>query len=110
MNRVATSEDVEFVMHAMVRGLFPEWREYVADRSPEQGNAFLVKRLFAETKGAIIATNPPLACGFVADRVLLYLLQRSPLKRAVVEMPEMPGYLYLDAATMEAKIKRGAWW
>lgn len=88
------------IMESVTRGLFPEWNGCGPTRD----------RLIKEKKGAIIATNPPLACGFVADHVLLHLLRQSPVRRKVTEVPPMPGYLYLDAAQMMAKIVKGKWW
>ncbi len=68
------------------------------------------ERLIVEGKGAILATNPPLATGLIADRVLLYLLRDSGVKRDIAELPEMPGYLYIDVGKMEARVVKGKWW
>ena len=98
---IARDEIIERVM----RGLVPEIPEYKSgDRE------ILWRRLKEEGRASIFATNPPLSTGFVANRVALYLLNRkSSLKREIAEIPEMPGYLYLDAAKMEAKVVRGRW-
>jgi len=46
----------------------------------------------------------------MANRILLYLLKSSSVKRDIVAVPEMPGYLYFDAAKMEAKTVTEQWW
>jgi molybdopterin/thiamine biosynthesis adenylyltransferase len=98
--------DLIHFMERVAHGLVCEWPEYCADYA--HGNRVYTRhRLIRERRAAIIATNPALACGFVADRVLLHLLQASTTKRTIEEMPVAPGYLYLDAATMTAKVVRG---
>lgn len=100
----ATAEEVTRVADAVTKGLFPEWPEYCVNAAPLTNRMFTHARLVHEGKGPIIATNPPFAAGFLADRVLLQLLGRSPVARTVVEVPPAPGYLFLDAATMQAKV------
>lgn len=103
-NREASPDEVRAVMEAMLRGLVPELPEYC----PEDANYRTVDaargRLFAENKATIIATNPPLASGFLADHVLLHLLGRSSVRRTIPRIPPPPGYLYFDAAFMRAAI------
>ncbi len=102
----ADEKTVKKIMDGVIKGLVPEVPEYY------DGNGeFVRERLFKEGKAPIIATNPPFAAGFFAGRMLFYLLQKkSPLKRDIVETPEMPSYLYFDVATMTAKIVKGKWW
>ncbi len=109
-NRSATRDDLVRVMERVTRSLFPEWPEYCAPSSLFRNRSITEKRLVDECRGAIIATNPPFASGFAADRVLLHLLKRSATPRDVTNIPEMPGYLYLDAALMQAKVVKGKWW
>ncbi len=109
-NHRATEAEIAHVAESVTRGLFFEWPEYCAPDAAVNNKTFTSNRLMKEGKGAIIATNPPFACGFVADHILLYLLQRNGNRRAVVEIPPMPGYLYLDAAKMQAKVVCGPWW
>ncbi len=106
----ATQAEILRVAESMARGLFFEWSEYGSDKAEAGSRDRTRRRLIAEGKGAIIATNPPLACGLVADHILLYLLRKSASSRSVVEIPPMPGYLYFDAARMQAKVVRRAWW
>ena len=102
----ATKSQVARVMESMLLGLVPELPDYYQGG----GNAEIVRqRLFTEGRASIIATNPPLATGFLADRVLLYLLKDSLTRRNIVETPEMPAYLYFDAALMQAKVVLGGW-
>ena len=78
--------------------------------SPVKNRVLTEERLFREGKGAVIATNIALACGFIANRVALHLLRNSSVQRTIAEVPEMPGSCYLDAATMEAMVVKGRWW
>lgn len=110
IERSATEGEVIRVMEAVMRGLFFELPEYSASGAAIQNRVFTRSRLLSEGRGAIIATNPPLACGFLADRVLLHLLRNIGIPRDIVELPPMPGYLYLDAAMMKANVVRGPWW
>ncbi len=109
-DRSANKAEIIRVMEATTRGLCFEWPEYCVEESLVKNKVLTRERLVKEGRGAVIATNPSLACGFAADRVALHLLEKSSVKRDIVEIPEMPGYLYLDAAKMEAKTVRGRWW
>ncbi len=87
----------------------PELQEYCTDK--QNGNLKACReRLLNEEKAPILSTNPALATGFIADWTLLHLLRNSGVKRDIAKLPEMPGYLYLDAAKMQAKIVNGKWW
>ena len=101
----ATDHEKRKVMDSVLKGLLPEFPEY-CNSKPLRNR----ERLLEERKAPIIATNPPLATGFLADHVLLYLLRNSSVKREVVKPPKMPGYLHFDAAKMEAKVVTGKWW
>ncbi len=104
--KTASKTQIARVMESMLEGLVPELPDYYQGG----GNADIVRmRLFTEGRASIIATNPPLATGFLADRVLLYLLRSSETKRNIVETPTMPAYLYFDAALMQAKVIKGRW-
>lgn len=103
-SKKGTPEEIRRVMESVMNGLLPEFPEYCERGQNFQNHRVSRERLIQEGKGAIIATNPPMATGFLANHVLLYLLRDSDIKRDVVQPPEMPGYLYFDAAKMEAKI------
>lgn len=108
-NKSATKEEIRFVMDRVIDGLLPELSEYCDDKDFSNRESFYT-RVFQEGKAPIIATNPPMATGFLADRILLYLLKSSSVKRDIVDVPAMPGYLYFDAAKMEAKTITESWW
>jgi molybdopterin/thiamine biosynthesis adenylyltransferase len=98
-----SEEKLEEIVERLILCVAPEAQEYCIDGR----NANLKvcrRRLLKEGKAPIITTNPAFATGFIADWTLLYLLRNSGLKRDIVEIPEMPGYLYLDAAKMQAKV------
>lgn len=109
--KTATPANIQRVQSAVLTGLVPEIPEYIADPEVFSTADQVVSRLMTEGKAPIVASNPPMATGFLANHVLLEILrQKSPLKRRVTYPPDMPGYLFFDAATMEAKVVEGTWW
>lgn len=98
-------EAIGDLVNRLLKGLVPELPEY------KVGDVKLaIKRLLEERKAPIFATQPPLSTGFVANRAVLHLLQRAGFeKRDIPGIPKMPGYLYFDAAFMQAKIVQGRW-
>jgi tRNA A37 threonylcarbamoyladenosine dehydratase len=109
-SNTASSDDVVFVMEAMLRFAAPELPEYSADLTIYSTVQALRDRLQKETRASIIATNPPMASGFLANQVLFHLLQTSPIPRNFVLVPVMPGYLMFDAGLLETKIEYAQWW
>lgn len=105
-NKKANQAEINRVMERMIRIFVPELPSYF------KGNrTFVRKRLREEGKASIICPNPHMAGGFFADRVLLHLLSQAGFnKRDITDVPEMPGYLYFDAARMKVKVVRGKWW
>lgn len=101
--------EINRVMEQVMKGLLPEFPNYSSDPAFDNYRVSR-RRLQEEGKAAIVATNPPMATGFLADRMLLYLLRDSLVRRDIVETPAMPGYLYFDAARMEAKVVTERWW
>lgn len=104
----ATKEEIRRLQESVLGGLLPKIPNYREEGFGDD-RLVLYSRLFKEGKATIVATNPPMATGFLADYILLYLLRDSTVKRNVVHPPEMPEYLYFDAARMEAKVVRGRW-
>jgi molybdopterin/thiamine biosynthesis adenylyltransferase len=105
----ACLEEKRRVMEAVLTAFVPDMPEYIGDGT--QGTAAaLTRRLFDEGKASIIATNPPMAAGFIANHALLALLEESPTRRTVVRVPAMPGYLAFDAALMQTWIVTQPWW
>ncbi|MDP2598234.1 MAG: ThiF family adenylyltransferase [Candidatus Liptonbacteria bacterium] len=104
----ASKKEIVRIKDGVVRGLFPELPKYRADGKDLEK---IHGRKLREGKSPIVSTNPPMATGFLADRILLHLLDKnSTIGRNITKMPEMPGYLYFDAAKMEAKVVEGKWW
>lgn len=106
-SKKATPEMGKKVIDRVLAGLVPELPSYT------KGKKDLKRVLCRLAKGqaSIIATNPPMATGFVADRVLFYLLRNSSIVRTIKPTPEMPAYLYFDAGHMKARIVSGRkWW
>ncbi len=108
-SKTASPEEIRQVMKMVIDGLIPELPEYFSEASQYKNQEEFYRRLFGEGRASILATNPPMATGFLADRVLLYLLEKSGGKRNIVATPEMPAYLYFDAAKLEAKAVIGVW-
>lgn len=96
--------EVRRMMGKILQGLVPELPHYSSKEKGPRSKKMIDSRLQEEGKAPIIATNPPMATGFMADRVLLYLLRKWGAELSVPATPEMPAYLYFDAAFMEAKI------
>lgn len=62
----------------------------------------VVRELLQQGKASVLSTNIPFVVGFAANRILLYLLKETGLgKRDLPEVPDFPGYCYLDAAKLE---------
>lgn len=108
-DKKASQKEIRRVMDAVIKTFIPEVPEYLQET--KKGTvAMFYERLFEEGRAPIVATNPPMASGFIANHVLLHLLQQFNAKRNVTKVPKMPGYLYFDAATMESGLKKEKWW
>jgi hypothetical protein len=95
----------------IVRVFVPTLPEYCAPDSPHQTRAAFCKRLAEERRVSIIATNPPMASGFAADRGLAELLcAHTPGKHHIEPIPPMPGYVSFDALHMQARVVAKQWW
>lgn len=106
---IASEKEKQRVMNAVIRAFLPEIPEYSRIDGSSTAQAFR-DRLRNEGKASIIATNPPMASGFVANRVLLSLLERFDKGRYVTEVHRMPAYFWFDAAHLDVKTVQGAWW
>lgn len=107
----ATAEEVKKLMDRVMTGLVPELPEYIhADCESEKNVIAVTRRLMKEGRASILASNPPMATGFLADHILFYLLRDSSVRRDFVRPPEMPGYLHFDAVKMLAEVVRKRWW
>lgn len=105
----APQSDIQKVMDSVIKVFGPEIPEYFPNS--ENGNVVMLEqRLFEEGRLTIIATNPPMASGFLSDRILFELLRDSGTNRSFVEIPKMPGYLAFDAALMKTWIVNKQWW
>jgi molybdopterin/thiamine biosynthesis adenylyltransferase len=96
------------IVRAMLRAVVPTVPEYRPNEAQADRKMFY-QRLLKERKVPIIASNPPMATGFLANRILLYLLRDSGVERDIVHTPEMPGYLHFDAAQMISTICTNGW-
>ena len=99
-------DETKRLMEAILAGLVPELPNYTVPESAFGNSGMVRRRLLDEEAAPIIATNPPLATGFLADWTLLHLLRNSHDRPHIADLPETPGYLYFDAAQMMAKVVR----
>jgi molybdopterin/thiamine biosynthesis adenylyltransferase len=101
----ASPEEKRKVMEAVITGLMPDIPDYAAPSDSKYSNkAIFYERLVQEEVVSIMASNCPMAAGFLANQVILYLLKSSNIKRQLSLPPLMPEYVYFDAAQMEIKI------
>lgn len=100
----ATSAEILCVMRAVLTGLVPEIPEYGANTDEFSTVANAEERLTKELRAMIIATNPPMATGFLANHLLFHLLRDSGVKRDVQKPAAAPGYLYFDTGLHVAKV------
>jgi hypothetical protein len=105
-SRTASSKTLENLVSGLIKRFAPRIGSGYYDGNYED----CMRRLLTEGKAPIITTNPPMATGLIANRVLLYLLKDSPVNRQVRPMPVMPGFMYFDAARMESEVFSGRWW
>lgn len=103
-SKTATKKEVRFVMERILEGLICSVPQYISENISKNDRDYVLKRLLEEGKASIISTNPSMATGFLADHVLFYLLRNSVMERNVIRPPKVPGYLYFDAAFMNAQI------
>lgn len=111
IKKTITKAERKRVIESVLKGLVPRLPEYIQKPDEYSTISNLKKLLIEEGRAAILATNPPMATGFLANHVLLEILRKkSSLKRRVTYPPDMPGYLYWDAAKLEAAVVQGIWW
>ena len=97
------------LIEMLISRVAPEAQEYCINNDYQNLNVCR-ERLLKEGVAPIITTNPAFATGLVANWILLYLLRNSDIKRDVAQLPEMPGYFYIDSAKMITKIVTKKWW
>jgi molybdopterin/thiamine biosynthesis adenylyltransferase len=99
-----SKEEIQEFVDKLLLVIAPELKNYNPEEFPR-----IVERLVKEQKASIISTNPVFATGFLADRILFELFPEL-LGRKGARIPEMPGYAYMDARSMEGKVFIGKWW
>lgn len=103
--KAASSDEKSRVMHAVINGLMPDLPDYASTANYSYGHSdVFYERLQQEEVVSIMASNCPMAAGFLANQVILYLLKDSAIKRDIKLPPCMPKYVYFDSAQMEIKI------
>ncbi|KGP64239.1 hypothetical protein EP47_04080 [Legionella norrlandica] len=103
--KAANFEEKSRVMQVVINGLMPKIPDYAstANHSYSHSSVFY-QRLQQEEVVSIMASNCPMAAGFLANQVILYLLKDSTIRRDIKLPPLMPKYVYFDAAHMEIKV------
>ena len=105
----AEKEEIQCVMDAMLKVIVPEIPEYSVDPSfstEKEGR----RRLLEQIQAPIIASNPPMASGFISNHVLFQLLKKSPVKRIEPKIVPMPGYVAFDAYMHQTLTATEKWW
>lgn len=102
-NDTASMEEIERVLQASLNAIAPGLPRYTLSDSAYDDRAKCLERLRGEQRASIIGSNPPLASGFIADRVILALLAQAGHGRTAATIPTTPGYLQIDAAFMTAE-------
>ena len=97
-------------MEMMLRIASPELPEYSSNMDKYSTVAKVRERLFENKQASIIATNPPMASGFLANQVLFHLLSNSALGRNFNMCPQMPGYVMFDAGSLVCEKINNKWW
>ncbi len=107
----ATTDEIDRVTNAMLAFVAPEIPEYSADTEEYSTQDAVLHRLRKQKTASIIATNPPMASGFLSNQILYHLLsKKSPLKRNYALPPVMPGYFMFDAGKFRTSIVKEQWW
>jgi molybdopterin/thiamine biosynthesis adenylyltransferase len=103
-------DTIQKIMNAMIRFAAPEIPEYMADTNIYSTVHAIKKRLKEKVQASIIASNPPMAAGFLSNHVLFDLLQSSSIERNFVHAPPMPGYVFFDAGLLTCGKVETRWW
>jgi molybdopterin/thiamine biosynthesis adenylyltransferase len=97
------------LMNIILRAFVPEVPEYSTDNNYSTRDIVL-KRLLETGQASIIATNPPMASGFLSNHILFELLKKSAIARKKTHVVPMPGYVSFDALESEVKHVTTKWW
>lgn len=100
-NNLLSRVELRDILKKITRTLVPEQPNYGIINSEVSIKDKVIERLENESIASIIATNPPMASGFMANHVLFQLLRKSEVKRNTILPPPFPGYVSLDVATMK---------
>lgn len=107
---VLAKEERSRIAQSMMRAVIPEGiPEYADSTGSYRTCAAVTSRLHEEGVASIITPGPMVAAGFLTTHILLQLLKRSQVKRNVVMVPPMPGYMRFDAAHMTTSVIRQNW-
>jgi molybdopterin/thiamine biosynthesis adenylyltransferase len=107
----ATESEIDRVKSAMLKFAVPEMPEYSANLELFSTALAFKKRLDTTNEVSIIATNPPMATGFLVSQAYFEIItKKSTTKRNFVTVPPMPGYIMMDVAHLTTKIVTIPWW
>ncbi len=101
----------DHIIEVILRAFVPTLPEYGVPGGTYSTKDAFMERLTREGRASIIASNPPMATGFMANRIITELVYaRSARARMFEPLPSMPGYLAFDAVHMKATSHTGVWW
>jgi molybdopterin/thiamine biosynthesis adenylyltransferase len=93
--------DSRRLLSSLIHTLVPEQPNYGSIDENQTIRENVLRRLEKESTASIVATNPPMACGFMANYVLFELLKKSEVQRDVIMPPSFPGYISIDLGSMK---------
>jgi molybdopterin/thiamine biosynthesis adenylyltransferase len=106
LNRTISSDDRTRLMNSALKCFIPDLPNYFSGSEAKVRQDFILHRLEKEGTASIIATNPSVAAGIVANYVLFNLLEKSGVERSIQSIPTAPNYLVIDTAHLTSKIIR----
>lgn len=92
------------LMHSILDCFIPDLPRYFLSPDGNQDHEHILHRLEHEGTASIIATNPPVAAGIVANQALFHILRSNGIKRSIPTMPTTPDYFVFDSAHLTSEI------
>lgn len=98
---IRQSGHLDRVIKAIIRTFVPEKVDYGGGEWDR-----FIKRLYEEMVVSIVASNPAMAAGFMANRIIDTLVAQKTGKYSPLGIPNQlfPGYLSFDSRTMESRV------
>lgn len=92
------------LMHSILDCFIPDLPRYFSSPDGDKDHEHILYRLEREGTASIIATNPPVAAGIVANQALFLLLRGNGLARSIPVIPATPSYYVFDSAHLSSEV------